>query len=141
LPIVIYTGWNSKNPEVAKYNDPKYIVKVAHRFPKLKIVISHYFWPEVHYCHSITKPFRNIHFDTSALADDKVIEETGLQNIREVLTLTAKERLDNVLFGTDYAICSIKKHIDLINSLDIGSEKKEKIFHKNAEALFKLKMR
>jgi predicted TIM-barrel fold metal-dependent hydrolase len=140
LPIVIHTGWNSNNPKVAKYNDPKHIAKVASKFPQLKIVISHYFWPEVEYCHSVTKPFSNIYFDTSGLADDEVIRETGLQNIKEVLTLTANERPDNVLFGTDYAMCSIKKHIDLINSLDIDEGQKEKIFCRNAIELFKLRL-
>lgn len=139
LPIVIHTGWNSDNPKVAKYNDPKHIVKVASKFPQLKIVISHYFWPEVGYCHDITRPFGNIFFDTSALADSEVIRETGLEKIREILALTANERPDNVLFGTDYPMCSIEKHVDLINSLDTGKEKKEKIFFRNAVRLFKLK--
>jgi predicted TIM-barrel fold metal-dependent hydrolase len=140
LPIVIHTGWNSNNPEVAKYNDPKHIAKIAGKFPQLKVVISHYFWPEVKYCHDITKPLENIYFDTSALADEEVTEETGIQNIIEVLTLTANERPDNVIFGTDYAMCSIKKHISLINSLDIEARLKEKIFCRNAVELFKLRL-
>lgn len=140
LPIVIHTGWNSNNPQVAKYNDPKHIVKIAGKFPQLKIVISHYFWPEVEYCHSVTKPFENIYFDTSALADSEVIRETGIEKIREVLVLTANERPDNVLFGTDYAMCSIEEHIELINSLDISRAQKEEIFCRNAIELFKLRL-
>jgi predicted TIM-barrel fold metal-dependent hydrolase len=139
-PIVIHTGWNSNNPEVAKYNDPKHIVKVASKFPRLKIVISHYFWPEVEYCHTVTKPFENIYFDTSGLADDEVTRETGLEKIREVLALTTNERPNGVLFGTDYAMCSIKKHINLVNSLNLSREQKERIFSKNAIKLFKLKL-
>jgi uncharacterized protein len=42
-PIVIHTGGTLKNPKAAKYNDPRYIVKVADAFPDLKIVIAHYF--------------------------------------------------------------------------------------------------
>jgi len=106
----------------------------------LKIVISHYFWPKVEYCHTVTKPFENIYFDTSALADEEVTRETGLEKIKEVLTLTADERPNNVLFGTDYAICSIAKHIDLINSLDIGGARKERIFCRNAIELFRLNL-
>jgi len=140
LPIVIHTGWNSNNPEVAKYNDPKHIVKIAVKFPQLKIVISHYFWPKVEYCHTVTKPFENIYFDTSALADEEVTRETGLEKIKEVLTLTADERPNNVLFGTDYAMCSIAKHIDLINSLGISRSHKERIFCRNAIELFKLNL-
>jgi len=138
LPIVIHTGASSKNPELAKYNDPKHIVKVAKRFPTLKIVIAHYFYPKLEYCYELTKSYANIHFDTSGLADDEVIEETGLNIIKKVLTLTAKQHPRGVLFGTDYAMCSINKHIALIESLAIPAEYKERIFSSNSIQLFKL---
>lgn len=141
LPVVIHTGANSRNPEPAKYNDPKYIVKVAKRFSRLKIVIAHYFWPQVEYCHKLTKPYANIYFDTSGLADDEVVEETGIDKIRNVLTLTARQRPHSVVFGTDYSMCSIKKHIALIKSLPIPAESKERIFFKNSIRLFKLKLK
>lgn len=141
LPIVIHTGASSGNPEAAKYNDPKHIVKIVERFPRLKIVIAHYFYPEVEYCYELTKPYANIHFDTSGLADDEVVEETGLDKIKKVLTSTAERRPYNVVFGTDYAMCNIKKHIALIESLAIRREFKEMIFSKNSIQLFKLKLK
>jgi predicted TIM-barrel fold metal-dependent hydrolase len=141
LPIVIHTGASSKKPEPAKYNDPKHIVKVAKRFPTLKIVIAHYFWPKVEYCHELTKPYANIYFDTSGLANDEVIEETGLDKIKKVLTLTVEQRPNSVVFGTDYAMCSIKKHVALIESLAIRREFKEMIFSKNSIQLFKLRLK
>lgn len=141
LPIVIHTGASSKKPEAAKYNDPKHIVKVAKRFPTLKIVIAHYFWPKVEYCHELTKPYANIYFDTSGLADDEVIEETGLDKIKKVLTLTVEQRPNSVVFGTDYAMCNIKKHVALIESLAIRREFKEMIFSKNSIQLFKLRLK
>jgi predicted TIM-barrel fold metal-dependent hydrolase len=140
LPIVIHTGLGSKIPEPARYNDPRHIVKVAKRFPTLKIVIAHYFWPRVEYCYELTKPYENIYFDTSALADDEVIAETGLDKIKKVLTLTVEQRPRNVVFGTDYAMCNIKKHVDLIESLAIRREFKEMIFSKNSIQLFKLRL-
>jgi predicted TIM-barrel fold metal-dependent hydrolase len=140
LPIVIHTGASSRNPEPAKYNDPKHIIKVARQFPTLKIVIAHYFWPKVEYCYELTKPYGKIHFDTSGLADDEVIQETGLNKIKKVLTLTAKKRPNNIVFGTDYAMCSIKKHIALIESLAIPRETKERIFSTNSIRLFKLRL-
>jgi predicted TIM-barrel fold metal-dependent hydrolase len=136
LPVVIHTGGKKQS----KYNDPKFIVKIAEKHPKLKIVIAHYFFPRVEYCHDITRPYRNIYFDTSGLADDEVIAATGLRKIRRILTLTAKERPNNVVFGTDYAMCSIRKHIALIKSLSITSESKERIFSTNSIRLFKLRL-
>ena len=141
LPIVIHTGASSGNPKAAKYNDPKHIVKIAKKFPELKIVIAHYFYPKVEYCYETTKPYKNIYFDTSGLADDKVIEETGFDNVKRILTLTAKERPYNVVFGTDYAMCNIKKHIALIESLAVPRELKEMIFSGNSIKLFRLKLK
>jgi predicted TIM-barrel fold metal-dependent hydrolase len=141
LPIVIHTGTNSRNPEPAKYNDPKYIVKVAKRFSRLKIVIAHYFWPKVEYCHELTRPYESIYFDTSGLADDEVVEETGIDKIKKVLTLTVKQRPHNVVFGTAYSMCSIKKHVALIKSLQVPAGSKERIFYKNSIRLFKLELR
>jgi len=138
LPLVVHTGAGSKKPNPTKYNDPKHIVKVAKRFPTLKIVIAHYFWPKVEYCYELTEPQANIYFDTSALADDEVIEETGLDTIKKVLTLTVEHRPRNVTFGTDYSMCDIKKHIALIESLAIRRELKEMIFSENSKSLFKL---
>jgi predicted TIM-barrel fold metal-dependent hydrolase len=123
-PIVIHTGWNSNHPEAAKYNDPKYIIKIAKKFPKLKIVISHYFWPEIEYCYKITRGFKNIYFDTSALADKEVVEKTDLGKIKRFLELSMKDNSKSVLFGTDYPMCNFKAHIDLINSLG-GFERKQ----------------
>lgn len=139
LPIVIHTGASSKHPEQAKYNDPKHIIKVARKFRQLKIIIAHYFYPRVEYCHDLTKPYKNIYFDTSGLADDEVIADTGLIKIRKILALTAKERPNNVVFGTDYSMCSIRKHVELIESLKIDRQIKDMIFSENAIELFHLR--
>lgn len=140
LPIVIHTGRNSNHPEVAKYNDPKHIIKIAKRYPKLKIVITHYFWPEIEYCYNITRPYKNIYFDTSALADKEVIKESRLGKIKSILEKTIKDNPESVLFGTDYGICTFRSHINLINSLKISKEEKEMVFYRNAIKLFKLKI-
>jgi uncharacterized protein len=137
-PIVIHTGGTSKNPKASKYNDPKYIVKAAEAFPDLKIVIAHYFFPNVEYCHELTKQYEKIYFDTSALADDMVVKMTGIDRIRKILTSTILEHPNNVMFGTDYAMCDIRKHVALIESLGIDEELKCKIFCQNAIRLFDL---
>jgi hypothetical protein len=139
-PMVIHTGWNSNDSKVAKYNDPKYIIDIAKKFPKLKIIISHYYWPKVEYCYNITRNFSNIYFDTSALADEEVIRETGLEKIKKVLEKSIQDNPNSVLFGTDYAMCDTKKHLELVNSLSISKKDLEKILWKNANKLFRLKI-
>ena len=138
VPMVIHTGWNSGHPEVAKYNDPKYIVQVAQDYPSLKIVIAHYFWPEVEYCYALTHAYPNIYFDTSGLADQEVIQATGLVKIQSVLVKTLNDNPEKVVFGTDYAMCDHQDHIDLIMALPVSAEVQEQIFWRNAVKLFKL---
>ena len=76
--------------------------------------------------------------DTSALADDLIVEMTDIDKIRKVLTSTVIEHPSNIVFGTDYAICDIRKHLALIDSMNIEEELKSKIFCKNAIKLFNL---
>jgi predicted TIM-barrel fold metal-dependent hydrolase len=137
-PFVIHTGWNTGNPDTAKWNDPKYIVKIARRYNELNIIIAHYFWPEVDYCYKITRGFDNIYFDTSGLADKEVEEATGKDSIKEILEKTIADNPKSVLLGSDYGACSIADHIQLIESLDIKDELKEGIFYKNAIEVFNL---
>lgn len=137
-PLMIHTGQNSNDSDVARYNDPKYIVELAKKFPDLKIIISHYFWPRVEYCYEITRGFKNIYFDTSALADEEVIEASGLDKIKDVLCRSIRDNPESLLFGTDYAMCSFIDHIALIDSLDLTEIDKERVFWKNANKLFRL---
>jgi len=139
FPLIIHTGINTGNKKIAKYNDPKHIVKIAKLYPKLKIVIAHYFWPKLDYCFSITNNIDNIYFDTSGLADPEVVSASGgIKKIREILTKTIKRKNNSVLFGSDWPMCDVKKHIDLINSLPITKKEKEAVFSKNSFELFRL---
>jgi len=139
LPLIIHTGINTGNLKVAKYNDPKYIVKIAKRFKKLKIIIAHYFWPKLDYCFKMTAGFDNIYFDTSGLADAEVVEMSGgIKKIKEILTKTIKRRKDSVIFGTDWPMCKIKPHLKLIDSLKISREEKDNVFYKNTLKIFRI---
>jgi len=139
FPLIIHTGINIGNVRCARYNDPKYIVKIARLYPKLKIIIAHYFWPKLDYCFSITNGLDNIYFDTSGLAHPKVASASGgIKKIKEILTKTIKRRGESVLFGTDWPMCNVVKHIDLINSLNITQKEKQKIFHGNCLKIFQL---
>lgn len=139
VPVIIHTGINSGDTECAKYNDPQRIIEVAKKYPNLIIVIAHYFWPKMQYCYDITKPFKNIYFDTSAMADDEVVELSGgIDKVLHILENTIADKPENVIFGTDYPMCSTKKHIDMIDSLRISSALKEMVFCSNARKIFKV---
>jgi hypothetical protein len=139
-PFVVHTGWNSGNPGAAKWNDPKYIMEVADEYPKLKIVICHYFWPQMEYCYKITRGHENIFFDTSALADAEVENATGKELIKQILERTITDNPKSVLFGSDFGMCDLAAHVRLIDSLNISQKLKERIYYQNAIDVFKLEI-
>jgi predicted TIM-barrel fold metal-dependent hydrolase len=138
VPMVIHTGWNSGHPEAAQYNDPKHIVQVAALYPAMKIVLAHLFWPEVDYCYDMTHACPRIYFDTSGLADAEVLEATGVERIRAVLLKILEENPKKILFGTDYAMCNRRDHIEMVKQLPVPVEVREDIFWRNAVELFRL---
>lgn len=139
-PLVIHTGENSGDSECSKYNDPKYIVEISDKYSGLKIVISHLFWPKVEYCVELTKGYANISYDTSALADDEVVAVTGEEKISNALEDLINKYHKKVLYGSDYGMCSVTKHIKLVKSLDISKKDKQNVFYNNSVKLFELEL-
>lgn len=141
IPVVFHTGANTGDMACTKYNDPKHIVDITKKYKDLKVVIAHFFWPKMEYCYEITKDLKNIYYDTSAMADDEVIECSGGWNkVVEILKKTVLLKPDNVLFGTDWPMCPVDKHIKLIKDLELDFKVEEKIFFLNAINLYKLKI-
>lgn len=140
LPVVIHTGIQSENnTECAKYNDPKHIMKVAQKHPKLAVVIAHFFWPKMDYCYELTKDIESIYYDTSGMADPEVLEASGgFDKVRRVLEKTVLRKPNNVVFGTDWPMRSVRKHRELIRSLKVSQELEDKILSLNAIKLYKL---
>lgn len=137
-PFVIHTGWNSNDPAAALWNDPKYIIEVANNYPNMTIIICHLFWPDVEYCAKITEPFENIHFDTSALADNEVLKETSSLTMRKMVLHLIHNQKKKLIFGTDYKMCSVKDHIDYFSNLNLTVEETEKLFYLYAQELYRI---
>ncbi len=139
IPVLFHTGENSGDSDCAKWNDPKYIVEIAKKFPKLKIIIAHYFWPRMNYCYEATKNIPNIYFDIAAMADDEVLDKSGgVEKVKEILKKTIDDGSDKVIFGTDWPMCKTENHINLIESLGLEKDIKDKIFYKNAIKIYNL---
>lgn len=138
-PVLFHTGENSGDSDCARWNDPKYIVEVAEKYPKLKVIITHYYWPKLDYCYEITKDVPNIYFELAALADAEVIKKSGkIGKIKKILRKTISDRPDNVIFGTDWPMCKIKEHIELVKSLGLGEDIENKVFWRNSKEAYKL---
>jgi predicted TIM-barrel fold metal-dependent hydrolase len=141
VPVVFHTGENEGHPEVARFNDPKYIVEVAKRYPTLPVVITHYFWPKIDYCYEVTKNSPNIYFELAGTADKEVMEKSGgMEKMKKILEKTIQDRPDQVIFGSDWPLCSIESHIALVQSMQISTAHREYVFSKNAIKLYKLQL-
>ncbi len=139
VPVLFHTGENSGDSACATWNDPKYIVEIAKKFPKLKVIITHYFWPKMQYCYDITKDISNIYFETAAMADGEVLEKSGgMEVVQEIVKKTIKDRPEQVIFGTDWPMCKIDDHIHLIESLHLSADVESKIFYENALTIYDL---
>lgn len=137
LPLIIHTGENPGDPGSCRYNDPKHIAKVARRYPGLTVVISHYFWPRMEYCYDLTKDVANIAYDTSGMADAEVVEKSGgIGRVRDILQKTLLRKPDGVMLGSDWPGCSQEEHLELIASLDVASDIKERVLFTNAFRMF-----
>lgn len=135
-PVVFHTGINENDIESAKYNDPKYIVEIAKQFLKLKIIISHFYWPKIEYCLNTVQDIPNIYLDTTVLADDCMSKYMKRDQILNILTRAVKAKPESIIFGSDYPSCETNIAIELIGDLNISTEEKDRIFYKNHRKLF-----
>jgi predicted TIM-barrel fold metal-dependent hydrolase len=140
-PIVFHTGENSDDATVSKFNDPKYIVEIAQRYPKLNIIITHYFWPKIEYCYNVTKNTPNIYFELAGVADPEVLEKSGgVEKMKTIISKTIHDRPNQVIFGTDWPLCSVDDHIGFVKSLGLSKKIEEKIFWKNVIQAYNLSL-
>ena len=64
VPILFHSGWDNY-----KYGDISLAIEIAKRYPALKLVCCHCFYPEIEKCKQLI-PFQNVFFDISSIADD-----------------------------------------------------------------------
>ena len=131
VPLLVHTGWDEP-----QFNHPKYFAKIASNHQSLKLVICHLYYPDIDLCYDITAEYPNIYYDISSLAYEQECIEKTVRSLSKI----AKENIERVIFGTDYGMCSIKDHIDLVNLLDIPEESKNMIFCDNAIKLYKIEI-
>ncbi|MDR3583184.1 MAG: amidohydrolase family protein [Candidatus Pacebacteria bacterium] len=137
--VLFHTGENSGDSVCANWNDPKYIVEIAKKYPQLKVIITHYYWPKLDYCYEITKDIPNIYFELATLADSEVIEKSGgIKKIKEILQKTISDRPNKVIFGTDWPMCKIEEHVELVKSLGLSEDVGDGVFGRNAKIIYKI---
>ena len=77
--------------------------------------------------------------EAAATADDEVVEASGgIGVVRAVIAQTIRDRPDQVMFGSDWPMCRMQAHLDLVNSLDLDRATRNKVLDENAAALYDL---
>jgi predicted TIM-barrel fold metal-dependent hydrolase len=138
IPVVFHAGETLMQLWREEYNDPREIARLAERLPDLKIVIAHFAQPHLEVCRDVLRALPRVYADISSLAHPTVLQVCGRANIQQLLAETADNRPDALLFGTDWPVCDVTAHVELVNSLLLSREAKERIFSANARDLFRL---
>ena len=124
IPVMMHAGTSVFPGTKLKHAEPYTFDDVAADFPELTIILCHAgrgFW--YHIAEFLIRRHENVYIDVSGLPPKNLL--TYYPNM---------ERLsDKFMFGTDFpGVPGVRKNIDVINSLPLSEESKEKIFFKNA---------
>lgn len=117
VPMLIHSGWG-------EYGEIRFIVELAKKCANLKIVIGHMIEKDLF---SLAPPHENLFVESSYSSHPRRIE----QAIRSF-------GADRVVFGSDYPFSHPATELSKIYSARLSHEEREKILHKNAEALLRL---
>ncbi len=128
MPIVIHAGFDPVSPD-KPHATPDAIARVLDRFPRLTLIAAHLggvnHWDEVEekLCG------RNLYLDTAFCC-----ERVGI-TVEQGKRIFAKHPHDRILFGSDAPWAKPSEVLDFIDKLELSSESRELVLHKNAEAL------
>jgi len=128
LPVLFHCGEELSGTRVVRAS-PERMLRVHQRFPDLTIIAAHLggfrMWDDVARHLAGAGMYMDTAFVFGHLQKDK---------LKEMLAAHSPEK---ILFGTDFPLADQKKDREYLEALDIDDESKIKIFHKNAEQLFK----
>jgi predicted TIM-barrel fold metal-dependent hydrolase len=130
IPVMFHTGSSIFRGARLKYGDPLYLDDVAVDFPNLTLLMAHSgrgFWYDRAYF--LTKLHANIYMEISGLPPQKLL--AYFPELERVA--------DKVIFGSDWpGMPHIKRNIEMIRSLPLKEETKEKILGGNAARILRM---
>ena len=130
VPVLFHSGWDN-----AQYSDAKLVAEVARKYPELKLVCCHCFYPVIEKFQLLVE-YPNVYFDISSVADDVANLSEIATKIRELIAKVPTR----VLFGSDYSCCSQREHIEFVENLELSEEVKMSIFEKNILQVYSLEL-
>ena len=147
-PLVFHSGdvYNPEKDALLKYTHPIHIDELAVKFPKCKIIISHFGFPYFIETANIVSKNDNVFTDISGTLDEtNTKKEAGnmLNQYKQDLTRIFNYFPDikaKIMFGTDFCgentpLALINPYIELVKRL-FSKKEQESVFYKSAEKVF-----
>ena len=128
LPVLFHTG--DKRYE---FSNPAQLIPVLERFKNLTVIGAHFGgYSVVEEAKKRLPKYENLYVDCSSsfpfMTDEEIVDAIKAYGA------------DRVLFGTDYPMWDASEEVERLLSLGLSDDDYEKIFHKNAEKLFGIKI-
>lgn len=127
-PVLFHSGWDNR-----QYSDTDVAEEVAKKYPDLKLVCCHCWYPLIASCQHMFK-YENLFFDMSSIADDPKIN-TELSKLAKQMISAAPDRF---IYGSDSFSCSMEQHLTFFKNLDLSEDVSERFFAENAKRLYRL---
>ncbi len=147
--LVFHSGdvYGPESDPQLKYSNPIHIDEIAMKFPKTKIVISHFGFPYLLETANIMMKNANVFADISGNIDAYTTSPQDLKKMVHQFTLEF-QRIFNiypkvkakVMFGTDYCgehtpLNEVQSYINLIKSL-LTSKEQQAVFYNLAQQIY-----
>ncbi|HXI22040.1 MAG TPA: amidohydrolase family protein [Gemmatimonadales bacterium] len=139
VPVMIHSGDTYTPRGKVKYAHPLQVDEVAVDHPEVNFVICHLGNPWMRDCMEVVYKNSNVYTDISGLVlgDFSDRFESFMQRQLQEMLLYGVEP-DNVLYGTDWPISSMRSYLEFIDELKIPIKERRKIMFENAARLFRL---
>ena len=123
VPILFHSGWD--NPQ---YSSLEIIKRAAALYTNVKFVCCHCCYPKLAECFETLAEFENVYFDLSSTADDPAIGS----EIKSAVENAVHHMPKRIIFGSDFAGCNQREHIEFFMGLDISDTEKRLLFSENS---------
>ena len=147
-PLIFHSGdvWNPEGGAILKYTHPIYIDELAVKFPKCKIIISHFGFPYHLETANIVSKNENVYTEISGTLDecdsDEEVINMSNQYIKDLQRVFAyfPNVKEKTMFGTDYGgentpLNLIEPYIEVVESV-FSKKEQQNVFSGLAEKLF-----
>ncbi len=125
IPCIVHCGrWR----EIAGFEYP---LEIAKKMPRLNLILAHLGGDQPSLCTACAREVKNGNYKNVYLGTESVREFYFVEQV--IKTAGA----DRIIFGSDYNLGHPRMYISLIDSLNISSDEKEKIFYGNILKLIK----